>query len=129
MAFKFRSFDSDDDEWLELPNLDIASDILNEKLPVEESPQDASTQSVKNTESQTKAVGVSKAAESNGKSRKQSIVILDDDEVEEFQIKQLAQNTVKESECAVRRLQSWYRERYREDLVCQVLPKSVQAIY
>ena len=87
MALKFRSFDSDDDEWLELPNFDIASHILEEKLPVEESPQDATTQSVKNIKWQTKALGMSKAVESSGKSRKQSIVLLDDDEVEVVPVK------------------------------------------
>lgn len=87
MALKFRSFDSDDDEWLELPNFDIASHILEEKLPVEESPQDATTQSVKNIKWQTKVLGMSKAAESSGKSRKQSIVLLDDDEVEVVPVK------------------------------------------
>jgi len=56
-------------------------------LPVEESPQDATTQSVKNIKWQTKALGMSKAAESSGKSRKQSIVHLDDDEVEVVPVK------------------------------------------
>ena len=44
--------------------------------------------------------------------KRSSVVILDGEEIEEFQRKQVAKNTVKRTESAVRRLQAWYNDRY-----------------
>ena len=43
-------------------------------------------------------------------------MILDDEEIEEFQRKQVAKNTAKGTESAVRRLQAWYNDRYGKTL-------------
>ena len=48
--------------------------------------------------------------------RSSSIVILDDEEIEEFQRNQVAKNTAKGTESAVRRLQAWYNDRYGKSL-------------
>ena len=53
-----------------------------------------------------------KSTENEQNKRKRSIVILEDDEIEEFQSKQVAKNTVKGTERAVRRLKAWYNDRY-----------------
>ncbi|KAJ7371904.1 hypothetical protein OS493_022001 [Desmophyllum pertusum] len=56
--------------------------------------------------------------------RKRSIVILEEDEIEEFQKNQVAKNTVKGTECAVRRLEAWYNERYGKKLVLTNINKA-----
>ena len=60
----------------------------------------------------------------NEQKRKRSIVILEDDEIEEFQSKQVAKNTVKGTESAVRRLEAWYNDRYGEKLVLSSINKT-----
>ena len=59
----------------------------------------------------------------NGK-RKASVVILEDNDIEEFQVQQVAKNTVKGTEVAVRRLKNWHNERYGETLVLNKLTKA-----
>ena len=53
-----------------------------------------------------------KSTENEQNKRKRSIVILEDDEIEEFQSKQVAKNTVKGTESDVRRVEAWYNDRY-----------------
>ena len=48
--------------------------------------------------------------------KRSSIVILDDEEIKEFQKKQVTENTVKGTESAVRRLKAWYNDRYGQTL-------------
>ena len=55
--------------------------------------------------------------------RKKSIVVLEDEEIEEFEITQAAKNTVKQTESAVRRLSSWYLERYGKEIKLTDLKK------
>lgn len=50
------------------------------------------------------------------KKRKASIVILEDEDIEEFQGKQTAGNTKKGTEVAIRRFEAWYHERYGEEI-------------
>ena len=99
-----------DDELGEMPNFDICGTFfkdLFENIDAEtvtrESPR-------KDSEPKTEA-----QTESNRK-RSSSIVILDDEEIEEFQRKQVAKNTAKGTESAVRRLQAWYSDRYGKPL-------------
>lgn len=55
--------------------------------------------------------------------RKRSIVVLEDDEIEDFETNQAAKNTVKLTDSALRRLTSWYLERYGEDIQLRDLNK------
>ena len=59
--------------------------------------------------------------------RKTSIVVPEDEEVEEFEINQAAENTVKLTESAVRRLSSCYLERYRKEIKLTDLKKDETA--
>ena len=65
-----------------------------------------------------------KSTENEQNKRKRSIVILEDDEIEEFQSKQVAKNTVKGTESAIRRLEAWYNDRYGEKLVLSSINKT-----
>lgn len=80
----FNSVDSDEDELIELPNFDTVSAFLNEPVfrGQENLSQDVTKQSEK---SQITAAEPSKVTERSDTPRKSSIVILHDDEIEEFQ--------------------------------------------
>ena len=67
---------------------------------------------------------MSKSTENEQNNRKRSTVILEYDEIEEFQSKQVAKNTVKGTESAVRRLEAWYNDRYGKKLVLSSINKT-----
>ena len=58
------------------------------------------------------------------KKRKRSVVILEDDEIEDLQSKQVAKNTAKGTKSAVRRLVFWYNDRYGKKLVLSSINKT-----
>ena len=70
-----------------------------------------------------------KVQENEQNKRKISIVILEDDEIEEFQSKQVAKNTVKGTESAVRRLEACTTIDMVRSSCCQVSTKLMQATY
>ena len=65
-----------------------------------------------------------KSTENEENKTKRSIVIVDDDEIEEFQSKQVAKNTVEGTESAVRRLEACYNDRYGNLLVMSSINKT-----
>ena len=65
-----------------------------------------------------------KSTENEQNKTKRSIVILEDDEIEEVQSKQVAKNTVKGTESAVRRLEAWYNDRYGKKFVLSSINKT-----
>ena len=100
------------DELGEMPNVDICStfckelfDSIDTESETGESPNKDSEAKANETEPQTEP-----------RKERSSIVILGDEEIKEYQKKQVAKNTVKEPESAVRRLQAWYNDRYGQTL-------------
>ena len=97
------------DELGEMPNVDNCVtffkelfDNIDTETETGESPSKYSEPKASKTEPQT---------EPNEKKRS-SIVILDDEEIEEFQKKSRSQRTLSKELSAARRLQAWYNDRY-----------------
>ena len=65
-----------------------------------------------------------KSTENEQNKRKRSIVILEDDEIEELQSKQVAKNAAKGTESAVCRLGAWFNDRYGKKLVLASINKT-----
>ena len=59
--------------------------------------------------------------------RKSSIVILEGEEIDDFERKQVAKNTTKLTDSAVRRLSSWYLERYGKQIKLSEINKDKAA--
>ena len=96
----------------EMPNFDICGTVFKELFKdIDELDVDAKTETAASSENSRR-----KCTENEQNKRKRSIVILDD-EIKEFQSKQVAKNTVKGTESAVRRLEAWYNDRYGKKLV------------
>ena len=100
------------DELGQIPNVDICSTFLKElfdnvdtESETGESPSKDSEPKANETEPQTEP-----------RKKRSSFVILDDEEIKEFQKKQVAKNSVEGTESAVRRLQAWYNDRYGQKL-------------
>ncbi|KAJ7365240.1 hypothetical protein OS493_005335 [Desmophyllum pertusum] len=107
-----------DDELGEMPNFDLCGAFLREVGLFENI--DAETETTESVESSKN----SELKHGNEPSkRKRSIVILEEDEIEEFQKNQVAK-IVKGTECAVRHLEAWYNERYGKKLVLTNINKA-----
>lgn len=65
-----------------------------------------------------------KSTENEQNKRKRRFVLLVDDEIEEFQSKQVAKNTVKGTGSAVCRLEAWYNDRYGKKLLLSSINKT-----
>ena len=98
-----------------MPNFDVCGTVFKELFENFDAEAETADTSEK-SEPKSNAAGPKK--------RKCSIVVLEDDEIEEFERKQVADNTVKGTECAVRRLQAWYNERYGKELVLTSINKA-----
>ena len=97
----------------EMPDFDICGTVFKELFKdIDVLDVDAKTETVASSENSER-----KSTENEQNKRKRSIVILEDDEIEEFQSKQVAKNNVKITENAVRRLEAWYNDRYGKKLV------------
>ena len=104
----------------EMPNFDICGTVFKELFKdIDVLDVDAKTETAASSENSGR-----KSTENEQNKRKRSIVILEDDEIEEFQSKQVAQNTVKGTESAVRRLEAWYNDRYGKKLVLSSINKA-----
>ena len=100
------------DELGEIPNGDICGaffkelfDNIDTESETGESPSKDSEPNANETEPQPEP-----------RKKRSGFVILDDEEIKEFQKKQVAKNTVKRTESAVRRLQAWYNDRCGQTL-------------
>ena len=103
----------------EMPHFDICGTVFKELFKdIDVLDVDAKTETAASSENSGR-----KSTE-NEQKRKRSIVILEDDEIEEFQSKQVAKNIVKGTESAVRRLEAWYNDRYGEKLVLSSINKT-----
>ena len=92
----------------EMPNFDICGAIFKQLFEdIDVLDVNAKTETASSSEDRGQ-----KNTENQQNKRKRSIVLLEDDEIEEFQSKQVAKNTVKGNESAVRRLEAWYNYRY-----------------
>ena len=90
----------------EMPNFDICGTVFKELFKdIDVLDVDAKTETTASSENSGKI-----STENEQNKRKRSIVFLEDDEIEEFQSKQVAKNTVKGTESAVRRLEAWYND-------------------
>ena len=104
----------------EMPNFDIFGTVFKELFKdIDVLDVDAKTETAASSENSGR-----KSTENEQNKRKRSIVILEDDEIEEFQSKQVAKNTVKGTESAVRRLEAWYNDRYGKELVLSSINKT-----
>ena len=104
----------------EMPNFDICGTVFKELFKdIDVLDVDAKTETAASSENSGR-----KSTENEQNKRKRSIVILEDDEIEEFQSKQVAKNTVKGTESAVRRLEAWYNDRYGKKLVLSSINKT-----
>ena len=84
----------------EMPNFDICRTVFKELFKdIDVLDVYAKTETAASSENSGR-----KSTENEQNKRKRSIVILEDDEIEEFQSKQVAKNTVKGTESAVRNL-------------------------
>ena len=91
----------------EMPNFDICGTVFKELFKdIDVLDIDAKTETAASSENSGR-----KITENEQNKRKRSIVILEDDEIEEFQSKQVAKNTVKGTESAG---EGEERERERE---------------
>ena len=103
----------------EMPDFDICGTVFKELFKdIDVLDVDAKTETVASSENSER-----KSTENEQNKRKRSIVILEDDEIEEFQSKQVAKNNVKITENAVRRLEAWYNDRYGKKLVLSSINK------
>ena len=100
------------DELGEMPNVDNCGTFFKELF--ENIDTESETGESPSKDSEPKADETKPQTEPRKKTS--SFVILDYEEIEEFQKKQVAKNTVKEPESAVRRLQAWYNDRYGQTL-------------
>ena len=104
----------------DLPNFDICGAIFKELFEdIDILDVDAKTETAASSEDSGR-----KSTENQQNKRKRSIIILEGDEIEEFQSKQVAKNTVKGTENAVRRLEAWYNDRYGRKLVLSSINKT-----
>ena len=104
----------------EMPNFDICGAIFKQLFEdIDVLDVNAKTETASSSEDRGQ-----KNTENQQNKRKRSIVILEDDEIEEFQSKQVAKNTVKGTESAVRRLEAWYNDRYGRKLVLSSINKT-----
>ena len=104
----------------EMPNFDICGTVFKDLFKgIDVLDVDAKTETAASSENSGQ-----KSAKNEQNKRKKSIVILEDDEIEEFQSKQVAKNTVKGTESAVRRLEAWYKDRYGKKLVLSSINKT-----
>ena len=109
----------------EMLNFDICGTLFKELFKdIDVLDVDAKTEIAASSENSGR-----KSTENEQNKRKRSIVIQKDDEIEEFQSKQVAKNTVKGTEGAVRRLEAWYNDRYGKKLCCQESTELMQATY
>ena len=112
--------ESEDPFGNEMPNFDICGTVFKELFKdIDVLDVDAKTETAASSENSGR-----KSTENEQNKRKRSIVILEDDEIEEFQSKQVAKNTVKGTESAVRRLEAWYNDRYGKKLVLSSINKT-----
>ena len=100
------------DELGEMPNVDICGTFFKElfdniatETETRESPSKDSGPKANETEPQTEP-----------RKKRSSIVILDDEEIEEFQNKSRSRRTLLKELSAARRLQAWYNDRYGQKL-------------
>ena len=99
----------------EMPNFYICGTVFKELFKdIDVLDDDAKTETAASSENSGR-----KSTENEQNKRKRSIVIL-----EEFQSKQVAKNTVKGTESAVRRLEAWYNDRYGKKLVLSSINKT-----
>ena len=104
----------------EMPNFDNCGTVFKELFKdIDVLDVEAKTETTASSENSGR-----KSIENEQNKRKRSIVILEDDEIEEFQSKQVAKNTVKGTESAVRRLEAWYNDRYGKKLVLSCINKT-----
>ena len=104
----------------DLPNFDICGAIFKELFgDIDILDVDARTETAASREDSGR-----QSTENQQNKRKRSIFILEDDEIEEFQSKQVAKNTVKGTKSAVRRLEAWYNDRYGRKLVLSSINKT-----
>ena len=104
----------------EMPNCDICGTVFKALFKdIDVLDVGAKTETAASSENSGR-----KSTENEQNKRKRSIVILEDDEIEEFQSKQVAKNTVKGTENAIRRLEAWFNDRYGEKLVLSSINKT-----
>ena len=95
----------------EMPNFHIYGTVFKELFKdIDVLDVDAKTETAASSENSGR-----KSTENEQNKRKRSIAILEDDEIEDFQSKQVAKNTVKGTKSAVRRLEAWYNDRYGKE--------------
>ena len=103
----------------EMPNFDICGTVIKELFEgIDVLYVDAKT------ETATSSENIWRRSSENEQNMRKSVVILEDDEIEELQSKQVAKNTAKGTESDVRRLEAWYNDRYGKKLVLASINKT-----
>ena len=102
-----------DDEISEVPDFNILPPNFFENLLLRDKQQDDNVD-IGNNFQQTLQPGTK--SKTSTEKRKRSIVVLEDDEIEKSETNQASKNTVKLTDSALRRLSSWYLERYSEEI-------------
>ena len=109
----------------EMPNFDICGPVIKELFKdIDVLDVDVKTETAASSEN-----SVRKSTENEQNKRKRSIVILEYDEIEEFQSKQVAKNTVKETEMLFVVLKPGATIDMVRTSCCQVSTKLMQATY
>ena len=105
----------------ELPNFDICGTVFKELFEgIDVLYVNAKTKTDTSSENNGR-----KSTENKQNKRKRSVVILEDDEIEDLQSKQVAKNTAKGTESSVPRLEAWYNDRHGKKLVMSSINKTI----